>query len=569
MRIPEEEKKIIKLAQEQIEVCGVSSGNRTAAYQLFSTFIETGKGDGEMALANTLHAHEDRLSSHLFCPTDARFTLDFENTYPEKILQQGKVAARQLTKAFNRKNFDITFANGVEVALNHGAAIVKITGKTGVTNISGREFTHIKSADARIIPPWLFGVENEGRNNLVDQEAMIETVYLNKYDVWRRIHHMENADKLYKRIMSHSTKTGGSALPSAFINLLSASALNIAPGGSNPPSPGGITTLSGSGNAFLGTNTPQILSEQYEMTELWVKDDKRGDWLMIQMIAPDVLIAPRYKFENAFCDQCLPYILVQPNIVPGYFWGRSEVMDLLGLQGSLSETMDDFKRLMGLQYDGRYSFEGFDGVTDEMFDDFRSSGWVNGRAGSKVTDMTPKLPPEAIVYIKLIREMMDDVSGFGNILSGQGESGVRAGNHANTLMKTASPRLRDRSLVVERQYAAMGDTYLSYMEAKDGNQYYTDPEKPEETAFLLDQIPEDRSVQVDSHSSSPIYENDHNQLVVFGLKSGLIGGDDAIEMLNFPNRDELKRKWVKKAEAQAELIQKHPELLAKGGHGKK
>ncbi len=569
MFIPDNQGQLIKLAQEQIEICGVSAGNRGAAYQQYSQFIETGRGSGGLSLANTLHAHEDKLSSHLFCPTDARFTLEFENTYPDNILKQAEVVARQLTRAFGRRNFDLTFSAGVQVALDYGASILKLTGKTGNMEVGGREFSHIKEASARIVPPWLMGVENEGRNGLSEQEAILETVYLNKYDVWRRIQHLPEAHKLYKRILSHSSKGGGPTLPSSFVQILSTAALNISPQGTNPPSPGGIVQISGAGDPNYSSTGPQVISEQIEMWELWVKDDKRGDWLMIQMIAPDVLIAPLYKHENAFCDHTLPYILIQPNITPGYFWGRSEIVDLTTLQAALSETMDDFRRIIGVQYDKRLAFEGFDGDPQEMYDDFRTQGWVNGRAGSKVTDLTPTLPAGAVEYIKLIDTFMDKVSGFGNILSGQGEAGVRAGNHANTLMKTASPRLRDRSLIVERQYAEFGDTYLSYMEAKDGNQYYTDPEKTAESSFLLDQIPDDRHVQVDSHSSSPIYENDHNQLVVFGLKSGLLQGDDAIDMLNYPNKDELKRKFQKKAAAQAALIQEHPELLTKGAHGKK
>ena len=128
---------------------------------------------------------------------------------------------------------------------------------------------------------------------------------------------------------------------------------------------------------------------------------------------------------------------------------------------------------------------------------------------------------EALQYISTLTNMMDEVAGFGNILSGSGEAGVRAGNHAQTLLKTASPRLRDRSLIVERQYAAHGDTILHYMEAKDGQEYYFDPDKPEESSFLLSQIPEDRRVVVDSHSTSPVYENDNIQLTTFLFTSAI------------------------------------------------
>ena len=564
MYIPEDKKQLLRLVQDQIEVCGVSIGNRAADYKNKSQYLETGRSSGGESLANVLYAHNDRLSSFLFCPTDVRFQVGFEHTHKDNILKQAEMTARILTRAFERKNFDLTFAEGVKQGLDYGASILKITGKAQELEIDGKKIRTIKEAHARLVPPWLFGVENEGRNGLTEQESMVETVYLNKHEVWRRIWRMDNAVELYKRILSHSSKGGGVSLPSSFVQVLSTSALNISPQGSNPPSPGGIVQMTG--DPLYATNGPQVISEQFQMYEIWIKDDVIGDWTMVQLIAPDIII-PMFKRENPFCEDTLPYILIQPNVIPGYFWGRSELNDLISLQAALSETMDDVKRLIGLQYDGRYSFQGFDGDVQELFEDFRGSGWIGGRQGAEVKDVTPKVPTEAIGYIKLLRETMEDVGGFGNILSGQGESGVRAGNHADTLVKTASPRLRDRSLIIERQYAAFGDTYLSYMEAKDGNEYYTDPDNVSETGFYLDQLPDDRHVMVDSHSSSPIYENDHSNLTAFGLKAGLIDGEDAIENLNFQNKDELKRKWKKREDAKAKFIQDHPELLLKAQHG--
>ncbi len=565
MRIPGDEKGIVKLAQELIEQCGVSMGSRGAAYKQYSQYIETGRDSGTLSLGNKLYAHVDRLASHLFCPTEARFTIDFDNVYPEKILKQAAHASRTVTRAFSRFNFDTSFSGAVSQSLGMGASFIKIVGKAEDITINDKSFSHIKDATARIVPPWLMGVENESKNAMTDQEAILEKCYLNKYDVWRRISHFPDADKLYQRILGHGSKTNGPALPSGFVQVLSTSQLSLSPSAANPPNAGGIVQITG--DPAFATVGPQMLAEQFPLHEIWVWDDARTDWLMIQLIEPDVLIAPRYKRVNEFCPGQFPYIKVQPNEVPGYFWGRSEIIDLLGLQTALSDSLDDFKRLIGVQYDKRLGFEGFDGDPAELYDDFRTAGYVNGRAGSKVNDLTPELPPGALEYIRLILTMMEDVGGFGNILSGQGEAGVRAGNHAETLVKTASPRLRDRSLIVERNYAQVADTYLSYMEAKDGTQYYYDPKDVENSSYLLSQLPDDRRVMVDSHSSSPIYQNDHNQLTAFGLNAGLVDGGDAIDMLNFPNSDELRRKWEAKQAAQQEQIAKavamDPTLLVK------
>ena len=565
MRIPQKEKDLIQFAKEVIEICSVSMGARGSAYKQYSQYIETGRADGSLSLANRLYAHCDRLQSHLFCPTEARFGLDFEFKHSKTVLQQAEAVARNLTRNFTRNNLDLRFSDALSHGIAFGAGILKTSGSITSTQIDGKRFTHLKELGTRVVPPWQFGVYNEGVNGLENQEAVVEFVPLSDHDVWRRVKNLPDAEKLYRRITGAGYTNTRSVMPSSFVQVLSTSQININQSGSNPVTPGGLLQISG--DPSIATTGPQVLAKFYNMFEVWVWDDDAEDYLMIQMIEPDVLISPRYKLTNEFCPDTLCYNLVQPNIVPGYFWGRSEIVDLLSLQSALSETMDDFRRIVGVQYDKRIAMEGFDGDPQELYDDFRSAGWISGRAGAKVTDMTPKVPTEALQYISTLTNMMDEVAGFGNILSGSGEAGVRAGNHAQTLLKTASPRLRDRSLIVERQYAAHGDTILHYMEAKDGQEYYFDPDKPEESSFLLSQIPEDRRVVVDSHSTSPVYENDNIQLTTFLFKAGLYDAARTIKLLNPPDADEAIREVQEREKQKAAQMEKlkaeNPDLWAK------
>jgi hypothetical protein len=136
----------------------------------------------------------------------------------------------------------------------------------------------------------------------------------------------------------------------------------------------------------------------------------------------------------------------------------------------------------------------------------------------------------------------------------------------------ASPRLRDRSLLIERQCAAAADKTLSLLEEKDGRQYSTDPTAGHPSDFLLFDLPEDRRVTVDSHSSSPIFAEDHQSAIAFGLKAGFIGGDSAIELLPLPQKDLLKQRYQKMQEQKMAMLEKaeHDPALAKiMSHGKK
>lgn len=563
MILPADAKGLINLAKETTEICHADLGQRSSVYRQYAQWVETGRAAGGLALANILYSHKDRLQSYLFSPSDLRFSMDYENHYSKYELDKGEVVARVLTREWERNNIDECFAQGVGEALTYGACFHKTLGSI-VPPADQNSPPTIRVA-SRLVMPWQFGVYEPNICELDDQEAMVETAMLNKHAVWRRIAHLPDAEKKYRRILSHSQK--GTSYAGSFMHqVLSTAVLNPSLQNNTIPQPGGIVQLANDPNFTL--ISPMSGADTIPIHEQYLKNDDTGDWVTVQYIEPDILIAPLWKRSNLFCAGAQPYTLIQPNKVADYIWGRSEIVDLMQLQSSLSEALDDAQRLTGLQVDKILAFINFDGITDETYGQMRSSGYFSGGAGASVQDVTPKYPAELTQHIKMIIELFDRISGFGNILSGQGEAGVRAGNHAETLLKTSSPRLRDRALAVERQASRAADKCLDYLEAKDARAYYTeigpDGEVAKQTEFLLSQLPDDRRVIVDSHSSSPIYEDNHQNLVAFGLKSGIVDGESAIEMLPFPRKDILKDRFKKAEAAKAKLIQEHPELLTKG-----
>jgi hypothetical protein len=184
-----------------------------------------------------------------------------------------------------------------------------------------------------------------------------------------------------------------------------------------------------------------------------------------------------------------------------------------------------------------------------------------------VDDLTPKFPPETLPNMKSQIDNFNMIGGFPSVLQGEGSAGVRADSHANTLLKTGSPRLRSMSLAVERNCAQAADLTLSLKEIKDGSRYWTKAdtmEDVEKSSFMLTDLPEDRRVAIDSHSSSPIFMDDHQQLVSFGAKIGWVGAEEGIKMLPFPNQELLVAKYREREAGKAkqlhEALEKFPEL---------
>jgi hypothetical protein len=258
--------------------------------------------------------------------------------------------------------------------------------------------------------------------------------------------------------------------------------------------------------------------------------------------------------------------MIQPNLTHGNIYGRSEIADLIEPQNFLSITAQDVRRLFGVQVDKILAFTG-DGLSDEAYDQMRAAGFANLGPGGGVQDLTPKFPPEALPLIDMLIKLMEMIGGFDNLLSGRGETGVRSGVQSNPLMKTAGAPIKDRSLIIERQCAVAADLRLSLMEAKDGRAYWTDAKHPVETEFLLSDLPDDRRIVVDGHTTSPVFADEQLGLLTNGLKMGVVDKLSYIEQAPFQNRDIIITRLRAAEEKQQALLEKlqkqNPEEFAK------
>lgn len=565
MILPDSERDLTRLAEQTIEKCRVSMATRTQIAQKYSRWMENGTDAREPATANLLYGHIDRLASHLMSPTDLRFIIDFENEQPAEMVARGAVAARVLTREWERQNLDVIIAQAVGVALTYGCAIPKLL--AGVST-EGRE--RKIELSARIVMPWNFSVLDESQNDISTQEAVCETVYMTAYELWRRVAHLPDGKRLYDRIIANARTDQGTGGPDGFVHEILLGAVNAPINPSLPMQAPGLVDVGGSDQ----TPSPmvQVAERLYPMHELWVKNDAlNNDWTMIQFIEPDIMIAPLagHSRKNPLAPDTLPYGVICPNRVAGSFWGRSEIADLIEPQKLLTGLLDDYRKLMGIQFDKFIGFSSQDQITDETYGSARRAGWMNLGPNAAVNDLTPKIPPEALPFINFVMGLMDKISGFSNILSGSGEPGVRSGIQTDTLLRTSSPRLRDRSLLTERQVAAFADACLAVLEAKEARCYWVDPNDGGISDFLFNQLADDRRVAVDSHSTSPIYHDDNANLMAFGIKAGFVTPESAIEFMDYPHKEVLLRRYREKVAAEMKLLKEHPELFRPGKGGPK
>jgi len=558
IRVPTDHKSLVPFANELIEQCRVSVGLRASYCRLLNAIAETGRYDGTKALINTLNVHLQRLASHIFSPVELKFSVDYEREYPENQLERAKVVGKILTRSWERTNTDKTFAIGVFQGLKYGACLLKQW-----PQVEGKD--QHPTYHKKLVQPWQFGVYNEAENELSNQEAMVETVTLTLPEIWRRIYHLPKADKLYDRIRSHAMRGQAMSDPQSYFHqVLSTSQLQTGVNSNTRPLPGGIVQLNNDPNyAIMG---PQVSADVVNVHELWVKGEE--DYVTIIMVEPDIIIAPFGRHMNILgVEHRHPYTLIQPNEVSNWFWGRSELVDLIEPQGLLATWCDDARRLFGLQVDKILAFMSDDGITDEQYGQMRNAGYMKLGPNSKVQDLTPGIPSEMMPMIKFLLDTINWLGGFSELMQGRGESGVRAGVHADTLLKTGSATQRDQALTVERQAAMAADLSLELKEAKDSSNYWTKGDTLQAidaTSFKLMDLPADWRVSVDSHSSSPIFSDENMQLIITSFKLGIVTADYVIDNLPFPNKEEAKLGIRKQNEAKQAMLQKllqeHPEL---------
>jgi hypothetical protein len=571
--IPKTERELIPFALDLIEACRVSAGRRSAYCRLLNAITETGKPDGTKSLLNWLYWQLTSKAEHIFSPVELKFTLDFDREYSKDTYEKAAVVSKQITRHWDRTNTDFLFGEGVFESLKYGSCFLKQW-----VQIEGENATpHYLSG---LVMPWQMGFYNEAENELARQPAICETTSIPLVEVWRRLSHLPNAKKLFERVRGHASKgTAMSEPQSYFHQILSTSTIQTGVNQATRPLPGGIVQLNNDPNyAIMG---PTIGVDVVQVHELWVQGF--DDYVTIQMVEPDVIISPLIiggqvaKLSNTLgITGEQPYTLIQTNPVTNYIWGRSELVDLLEPQALIAMWLEDARRLMGVQVDKFLAFIGEGGPTDETYGAMRMAGYVNMQQGAQVQDLTPKWPDQLIPAMEFMLKHMMQIGGFPKIMRGEGEEGVRAGIHADTLMKTASPQLRGAALRAERQCAQAADLTLQMKEAKDDTRFWTKADTiddVEKTSFRLTDLPSDWRVTVDSHSSSPIFADENAQLIMASHKMGIVDGEYVLDNMPFSDKDaakgKLREREKQKQAMMQQLLQKDPQalekLLSKGG----
>jgi hypothetical protein len=547
LKLPKDADTLGPWAQEITEEMLTSADERAMVITRASQYYYQGCYDSRAAIYNKCKPFIDKLSGFLMQPTDVRFSIIYDSTEPEDVLQRAQVIGEKLTADYRETDSDIKFAETVTWALINGCQIIK----------------HTPAKDGfRIAPvhPQHFGVLSETTLALDDQEAFVHVSFPTVSQLRSMLDEGDypNPEEIIAQVLQANKEEKSDEEPTYFHQMMV--------GGMQPlgepndtPSAAGIVSV-------FPTPTPWRPTKRIWQTvrfcEIWIRDaDRGGDYTTLQMVYPDILIEGKHTRRNlSKIPGRHPFVKVQSTPTPGYFWGRSLLADVQMLQDVLNKRLRDLKVMWDRNANAPQVFSGFTSITEEHYLKIISEGgFINDpNPNAKAQKLTEPPPPGYMEELQFIWEMFDDASGFSPVMSGQGEPGVRAGIHAQTLVRTSSPRLIDQAVRIERQLAESGYLSLRLMQAQDPSIYATD----QGTEFTLEQLPGDFQVAVDSHSASPAFAEDNRQVAIALARAGAIDSEDLIRMLHPPGAELLLARLRDRQKAQKDQAEKdHKEQL--------
>jgi hypothetical protein len=542
LRIPEKDFGL--WVKEMIDECMASSEERGMTYTRAAQYYYMGTYDARAAIYNKCKPFIDKLAGFLMQPTDVRFALVYDTSQDDSVLERAELVSEKLTADYRNTDSDVTFAESVVWGLVNGAQLLK-----HVPSESGFQLG--------MVHPQNFGVLSETTLQLEEQEGFCHVSYPTISRLRTILQDHPHGAAIIKQIEEGRRTDRDAEEPTYFHQMVV--------GGLNPlgDQPGGAPRSEAAGivNVFP-VPTPwrpnRRLAPTVKHCELWIKDrDRDGDYTTIQCIygAEPIIIEGDKTHRNlSRIPGKTSFVKIQAQATPGYFWGRSIIADVQMLQDVLNKRMRDLKVMWDRNVNSPQVFSGFTSITEEQyFKIISEGGFLNDpNPNAKATKLLDPPPPNYLEELQFLFGLFDEASGFSPVMSGQGEPGVRAGVHAQTLVRTSTPRLIDQAARIERQLAESG--YLSFriMQAMDPFIYETGDNKIQ---FTLHDMPDDFQVQVDSHSASPAFAEDNRQVAIALARAGAIDGEDLIHMLHPPGAELLLSRLRQRQKKQAAAAQ--------------
>jgi hypothetical protein len=595
MRIQSGKRERAEQVSDIIRACSESRPERINRGMAFRNTFLTGDDNGvPQTFLRTQDFVRDLLAV-LYSPVGLRFRCEyFGQVGPAERAKAGAAASALLQHVISN-DVDDSISDIVLWSLIKGKVIQQMVWSRG-------------GFESYLIQPETFGVYNESISSLERQEAFIHTSFPTRSRFRQIISGLPAAKQaeLMKAVDAVQIRTQGGEDQNSMLK-------QITVGGLYPYQAAGSGAAANTGTVnhlFAPTPTMQaaVVDQLVPLNECWMWNDDQDDWATVTMMGEHIVFGDDVLF-NAFAhdfktmrgmpDEKNPlkgkhgFIEYCSMPLDGFFWGISYVYLVSLLQRSLNNRIDGINRMLRMQEDPARFFSGSTSINQNAYSKLTKPGgyFTDSSPNAKVQDLSKEVPPDIWKSFQEINAMFDTIGGFPPILQGEAQGSVRSQGQSDTLLRTGAARHLDAALKIERSVERCGGLMFDMLRAKD-NQIMTawlmpnqkslqtdiepdptlEPPAPgmQPLSFQFRDLAENTKIAVDSHSSSPAFRHENQELSFALAKIGAAQPKRVAQMVGAPMEDELIEDADRAEIEKAALIAQHPELLTKGhGGGKK
>lgn len=531
MIIPNEPAERLVFLRDLLRKCEVSLDTRSTRYKRIRRFFLYGSDSTKEARYNKIW-HSLRLkASFIYSQRATRFSIDPGPEVDESVGPMCEIASRVISNCWRDSDGARQFATAVFWAQGYGAMFVKLGW------VGGRLVTWI-------FEPRCFGVLREECPKMDDQEAVSFKYYSPKSDILRALLTGGRSAADIQSILDNLSVAPGSDEEQSDTDAFSG---RIVISQSQPTMIGAITGIT----QPAGPNIEPMVAENLaEMREIWVWDDSSHDYQVFTIALPDTIIFDRPASQLFVCGE-KPFVGVVPVPLYDYFWGFSEGQQLIPLQQWREKRMSQLDKLWERQLKPPVFATGLTGNVDEKYAAAMRSGGVisNQLPTGKFEPLTPQMPPEPFSEVLEIDQMFNQTLGLPDIARASETPGKsRAGGESGALAAMAQAPVMQQALEVETSLAKIGELILKVLRKEDKTVYVTDQGEK----FSMSQIPEDVTVTVAAHSSSPLFAGALKQEAAEMLQAGIIDPEAYLELTDPPMKDWLLTRLKKRQQQEAQ-----------------
>jgi hypothetical protein len=536
--------------RELLQHCEVSREARRANAQTLKSWYDFGTETGLPATNNKLRSHLARLASFCWSPDTVRFGIHIPAASRGPWLAAASMARDEFRQTWAYSGADLSVSLAFEWSLVYGGHPLKVRPDP------------LQGFALDAIDPWDFGVTREDQD-LDDQDAMAHwyTMSYPQFLRWVRGHPREEQ---LTRLADERKATPPSASPNSPL---------IATGVTGMfPSSSVSTVLPGDMPDAVYTQDAQVREPVLYFADTWqrrIYETPEGtyeDWRVATVFATDATplvvrrnpILPWTKAPSGTLAGEHPFALLVPTPARNYCWGRSALLDLMALQTWREDQISDMRQVMKRQLKpSKMLFGVANGDEALRALDTPSGSYASPDPGGKLDVVPANVSQEAFGLLSTIDRAFEDASGIPPLIAqGEQPGGVRANSQLLSLAGIGAGRIRHTALQLEAALSRVATLAFRVMQRQDDQTYVAE----DGTRFLLAQLPPGTSLQVSAHSASPIFAEQTQAKAEELLKAGAIGPATFAELVDPPNREEIKEEARRLATAKAQQQERLIEL---------